>query len=144
MPRLGGIEVVKQARSVAPETAAILYAERTEPGLLVEALDAGAAGFALKESPVTELVEAVLSAAAGDVYIDPKLAGSLVRPPKVSSREREILRLLADGKSNAEIGKALSIAPDTVRTYIRRAMTKLEAGTRTQAVATAIRRSLIS
>ncbi len=54
MPRLGGIEVVKQARSVAPETAAILYAERTEPGLLVEALDAGAAGFALKESPVTD------------------------------------------------------------------------------------------
>ena len=78
------------------------------------------------------------------------LAGVLAAPavtdslPALTRREREVLRLLADGLSNEEIGKQLFISPETVRTHVRKAMDKLDADTRTQAVATALRQSLIS
>ena len=78
------------------------------------------------------------------------LAGVLVsshftdRAPSLTQREREVLRLLADGLANEEIGKTLHISPETVRTHVRKAMAKLEADTRTQAVATALRQSIIS
>jgi DNA-binding CsgD family transcriptional regulator len=78
------------------------------------------------------------------------LAGVLVsshaadKLPTLTQREREVLRLLADGLSNEEIGKRLFISPETVRTHVRKAMAKLEADTRTQAVAIALRQSLIS
>ena len=87
---------------------------------------------------------------AGETYVDPVLAGILVsaqmaaKLPTLTQREREVLRLLADGLANEEIGKRLFISPETVRTHVRKAMTKLEADTRTQAVATALRQSLIS
>ena len=64
--------------------------------------------------------------------------------PSLTQREREVLRELADGLSNEEIGKRLFISPETVRTHVRKAMAKLEADTRTQAVAKALRQSLIS
>ena len=87
---------------------------------------------------------------AGEAYVDPVLAGVLVsarfadRAPLLTQREREVLRLLADGLANEEIGKRLHISPETVRTHVRKAMAKLEADTRTQAVATALRQSIIS
>jgi RNA polymerase sigma factor (sigma-70 family) len=62
----------------------------------------------------------------------------------LTQREREVLRLLADGHANEEIGKRLHISPETVRTHVRKAMAKLEADTRTQAVAIALRQSIIS
>jgi DNA-binding NarL/FixJ family response regulator len=149
MPRLGGIEVARLASRSAPETATILYTGHTERELLAEALGAGVRGFLLKESPITELVRAVELVATGETYVDPMLAPTLVRAgatghPALSQREREILRHLADGQKNDEIAKELFISPDTVRTYIRRAMEKLEADTRTQAVAIALRESLIA
>jgi len=64
--------------------------------------------------------------------------------PSLSQRQREVLRLLADGLKNEEIGKRLFISPETVRTHVRKAMAKLEADTRTEAVATALRQSLIT
>jgi RNA polymerase sigma factor (sigma-70 family) len=64
--------------------------------------------------------------------------------PSLTQREREVLRLLADGHANEEIGKRLHISPETVRTHVRKAMAKLEADTRTQAVAIALRQSIIS
>jgi RNA polymerase sigma factor (sigma-70 family) len=66
------------------------------------------------------------------------------RVPSLTQREREVLRLLADGHANEEIGKRLHISPETVRTHVRKAMAKLEADTRTQAVAIALRQSIIS
>jgi DNA-binding NarL/FixJ family response regulator len=87
---------------------------------------------------------------AGDAYVDPVLAGFLVsgelteRIPTLTQREREVLRLLADGHANEEIGKRLHISAETVRTHVRKAMAKLEADTRTQAVAKALRQSIIS
>jgi DNA-binding NarL/FixJ family response regulator len=150
MPRLTGIEVASRAALSAPETAIVFYTAFGDRALLSEALDAGARGFVLKEAPLGDLVRAVERVAAGEAYVDPVLAGVLVasqltdRLPALTQREREVLRLLADGLANEEIGKRLHISPETVRTHVRKAMAKLEADTRTQAVATALRQSIIS
>jgi two-component system nitrate/nitrite response regulator NarL len=150
MPRLSGIEIARAAGRSSPRTAIILYTGHAERELLGEALHAGVRGFVLKEGPLTDLVHAVVLAADGQIYVDPVLAptlvrGSATRPgPGLSSRERDILRLLAAGRSNDEIAETLYISADTVRTYLRRAMKKLDAETRTQAVAIAVRESLIA
>jgi DNA-binding NarL/FixJ family response regulator len=150
MPRLGGIEVARRAGTSSPETAVILYTAYGDRALLTEALDAGARGFVLKEAPLADLTRAIELVARGGTYVDPVLAGYLAsvqttdKLPSLTQRERDVLRLLADGHSNEEIGKRLFISPETVRTHVRKAMSKLEADTRTQAVATALRQSLIS
>jgi len=150
MPRLTGIDVAKRAATSSPETVFVFYTAHGDRALLSEALDVGARGFVLKEAPLVDLVRAVERVAAGDAYVDPVLAGILVsghvtdRLPALTQREREVLRLLADGLANEEIGRRLHISPETVRTHVRKAMTKLEADTRTQAVATALRQSIIS
>ena len=128
----------------------ILYTAFGDRAVLTEALDAGARGFVLKEAPLAEVVRAVELVAAGKTYVDPVLAGVLSvgagsdKLVNLTPREREVLRLLADGLANEEIGKRLVISAETVRTHIRKAMAKLDADTRTEAVATALRQSLIS
>jgi DNA-binding NarL/FixJ family response regulator len=150
MPRISGIEVARRARRVSPETAVVLYTAFGERALLTEALDAGARGFLLKEAPLGDLVRAVDTVADGGVYVDPVLAGVFAtasatdKLPALTQREREVLRLLADGLSNEEIGQRLFISAETVRTHVRKAMAKLDADTRTQAVAKALRQSLIA
>jgi two-component system nitrate/nitrite response regulator NarL len=150
MPRLNGIEVAALAATRSPGTAIVFYTAYGDRALLSEALEVGARGFVLKEGPLTDLVNAVERVVAGESYVDPVLAGFLVtdalneRLTTLTAREREVLRLLADGLANDEIGQRLQISPETVRTHVRKAMTKLEADTRTQAVATALRQSIIS
>lgn len=149
MPGQSGIEVARHVAKSAPETAVILYTAFGDRALLTEALDAGARGFVLKEAPLAEVVRAVELVAAGRTYVDPVLAGVLSssaadKIPNLTQREREVLRLLADGMANEEIGKELFISPETVRTHVRKAMAKLDADTRTEAVATALRQSLIA
>jgi DNA-binding NarL/FixJ family response regulator len=150
MPRLSGIEVARELSRVAPDVGVVLYTAYGDRALLTEALDAGARGFVLKEAPLADLARAVRTVADGGTYVDPVLAGVLAAPavtqslPALTRREREVLRLLADGLSNEEIGKQLFSSPETVRTHVRKAMDKLDADTRTQAVATALRQSLIS
>jgi len=150
MPRLGGVELARQAATRAPETALIFYTAYGDRALVTEALDVGVRGFVLKEAPLSDLVRAVEQVASGETYVDPVLAGVLATAtiakdlPALTQRERDVLRLLADGLSNEEIGKRLYISPETVRTHVRKAMEKLDADTRTQAVATALRQSLIT
>jgi DNA-binding NarL/FixJ family response regulator len=150
MPRLGGVDVARRAATSAPETAIILYTAYGDRALLTEALDAGARGFVLKEAPLSDLARAVELVAQGGTYVDPVLASYLAssrtteKLRTLTQRERDVLRLLADGHSNEEIGKRLFISPETVRTHVRKAMAKLDADTRTQAVATALRQSLIA
>ena len=150
MPGASGIDVARQAGRAAPGTAIILYTGFSDRELLTEALDAGVRGFVLKEAPLDDLVRAVETVAAGGTYVDPVLGGVLAsseatsRIPKLTQREREVLRLLADGLGNDEIGRRLYISPETVRTHVRKAMDKLDADTRTQAVAEALRLSLIA
>ena len=150
MPRLSGIEVATRCAALSPATAVVFYTAFGDRALLSEALDVGARGFVLKEAPLSDLVRAVEQVAAGDAYVAPVLAGVLVSSyateglPSLTQREREVLRLLADGLANEEVGKRLHISAETVRTHVRKAMAKLEADTRTQAVATALRQSIIS
>jgi DNA-binding NarL/FixJ family response regulator len=150
MPRVSGIEVAKETASSSPHTSVVFYTAFGDRALLSEALDVGARGFVLKEAPLADLVRAVERVAAGEAYVDPVLAGVLVgshaaeRLPTLTQREREVLRLLADGLSNEAIGETLGISAETVRTHVRKAMSKLDADTRTQAVATALRQSIIS
>jgi DNA-binding NarL/FixJ family response regulator len=150
MPKLGGIELTRRAQRSTPDTAILLYTGYGDRALLTEALDAGVSGFVLKEAPMDDLVRAVHSAAAGSTYVDPVLAGTLAassignKLPQLTQRERDVLRLLADGLANEEIGKRLYISAETVRTHVRKAMDKLDADTRTQAVAKALRDHLIA
>ena len=150
MPGISGTEVTRRAARLSPDTAVILYPAFGDRARVTEALDAGARGFVLKEAPRAEVVRAVDIVASGRLYVDPVLAGVLSeanggeRVVSLTQRERDVLRLLADGLSNEEIGKRLYISPETVRTHVRKAMAKLEAGTRTEAVATALRQSLIA
>jgi DNA-binding NarL/FixJ family response regulator len=150
MPHMSGIEVAKESVRTHPETAILLYTGYAERALVIEALDAGARGFVLKEAPLPDLVRAVETVADGRTYVDPVIAGVIAsaeatqKIPSLTQREREVLRLLADGHKNEEIGRQLFISPETVRTHVRKAMAKLEADTRTQAVATALREQLIT
>ena len=150
MPHLSGIEVARAVTVSSPETAFVFYTAFGDRALLADALEVGARGFVLKEAPLEDLVRAVERVAGGDAYVDPVLAGILVGAPTTSQmptltqREREVLRLLADGLANDAIGAELGISTETVRTHIRKAMAKLDADTRTHAVATALRQSLIS
>ena len=150
MPGLTGVEVAARAARSAPDTAVILYTGYGDRALLNEALDVGVRGFVLKEAPLADLVRAVEMVSRGEVYVDPVLAGFLATAdvtealPALTKREREVLRLLADGRTNEEIGKELFLSPETIRTHVQKAMRKLEADTRTQAVALALRQSLIT
>jgi len=150
MPKLGGIELTRRAQRSAPETSILLYTGYGDRALLTEALDAGVRGFVLKEAPMDDLLRALHSVATGGTYVDPVLAGTLAassignKLPELMQRERDVLRLLADGLANEEIGKRLFISAETVRTHVRKAMDKLDADTRTQAVARALRDHLIA
>ena len=150
MPGVGGIDIARKLLAEGSATAVILYTGHGERSLLLEALDAGARGFLVKEAPLDDLARAIRTICGGGTYVDPTLAGLLAGPeaterlPTVTKREREILRLLADGMRNEEVARRLSISPLTVRSHVKNAMHKLEADTRTEAVAKALRESLIS
>jgi DNA-binding NarL/FixJ family response regulator len=150
MPALTGINVARQLLLDGSATRVILYTGYAERSLLLDALDAGARGFLLKEAPLTDLMRAIRIVCGGGTYVDPAFAGLLAGPQAaerlkaLTKREREVLRLLADGMRNEQVAAQLSISPLTVRTHVTKAMEKLEADTRTQAVARALRESLIA
>lgn len=149
MPSLSGAAVIRRVARTTPQSSCVVYSGFGDAALLNETLDAGARGYVLKDAPFEALVRALQTVAAGSMYIDPALADVLIRamPGRdlgLTSRERDVLRLLADGHSNESIGRELFISPDTARTQLGTAMAKLGVSTRTQAVAAALRRELIS
>jgi DNA-binding NarL/FixJ family response regulator len=149
MPGLSGLAVLERLRLRAPDTKLLVYTGIGDQTLVTHALEAGADGVIQKDASLVELIRAVRTVADDRPYIDAGLAnlilegGGLVEP-RLTRREIEVLQLLANGNSNESIATALHIAPDTVRTHLRKAMTKLRCSTRTQAVATAMRQSLIN
>ena len=102
-------------------------------------------GFILKDAPLSDLAKALEAICAGRRYVDPALArvalGASAKPA-LTPRESEVLAHVADGLSHDEIGRQLSISPETVRTHVRKACERLNARTRTHAVATALRLGL--
>jgi DNA-binding NarL/FixJ family response regulator len=149
MPALNGSAVIRRVARTTPQSSCVVYSGFGDAAVLNEVLDAGARGYVLKEAPLEALVRALQTVAGGSMYIDPALADVLIRamPGRdlgLTARERDVLRLLADGHSNESIGRELFISPDTARTQLGTAMAKLGVSTRTQAVAAALRHELIS
>jgi DNA-binding NarL/FixJ family response regulator len=149
MPGLYGAAVIRRVARTTPQSSCVVYSGFGDAAVLNEALDAGARGYVLKDAPLEALVRALQTVSGGSMYIDPALADVLIRamPGRdlgLTARERDVLRLLADGHSNESIGRELFISPDTARTQLGTAMAKLGVSTRTQAVATALRHELIS
>ncbi len=150
MPGIGGIDIASQLALTSSSTSVVLYTAYPERALLLAALDAGVRGFILKEAPLDELQRAIRIVAGGGSYIDAALASVLAGPAAkermltLTKRERDVLRLLAEGMRDEQAGRTLSISPLTVRTHVQHAMAKLKCDTRTQAVAVALRESLIS
>jgi len=150
MPRLSGLEVLCRLAGLDVSTRVILYTGYGDDALLSDALDAGVAGVIDKDAPLDDLVRAIRVVADGGTYLDPKTAAVLIaerrRNPRreLTPRERDVLRLLAEGNTNEQMGVLLAISPQTARTHVQKAMEKLNATTRVQAVAIALRESLIS
>jgi len=114
--------------------------------LLSEALKAGVKGYVRKDSPSEDLVRAIDAAFAGEFYVDPGLSSTIVLDEgdrTLSARQREILQMLADGMQTEAVAVQLGLSTETVRTHTKRILAKLEASTRTQAVAIGIRHGLI-
>ncbi|HYP48061.1 MAG TPA: response regulator transcription factor [Thermoleophilaceae bacterium] len=114
--------------------------------LLSEALKAGVKGYVRKDSPSEDLVRAIQAARAGDFYVDPSLSSTIVLDEgerALSARQREILQMLANGMQTDAVAQQLGLSTETVRTHTKRILAKLEASTRTQAVAIGIRHGLI-
>jgi DNA-binding NarL/FixJ family response regulator len=149
LPGMSGAELTRSLLKEDPKLRIILYTGAADERQLLEALDAGAAGLALKSGDPAELEQAILTVAAGGDYLDPRLTPLLAkggngRAKTLSPREREILGLLSQGLSGEEAATQLFLSPETVRTHVRNAMTKLGAATRAHAVALALQRGEIS
>ncbi len=156
LPGLDGIEVTRRARLVAPRTRiAILTVQDLETEIHA-ALAAGADAYSLKTSPPDRIVAAIRTAAEGGAYFDSRIAhvvlgrltsGTPTRPNEsespLSPRESEILRMISEGRGNAEIAEALFIGLGTVKGHIRDILEKLAAADRTQAAVVALRRGFI-
>jgi DNA-binding NarL/FixJ family response regulator len=140
------VSLVDELLRENPTAPIVLYTGYTgSDSALHEAVRAGARGFVLKSSPAERLTGALRTVAAGGTYVDPELAGQLAdggelhRLDSLSARELEVLELLADGLNGQMIAERLFLSPETVRTHVRNATSKLGAHTRVQAVAIVVR-----
>jgi DNA-binding NarL/FixJ family response regulator len=146
MPGMDGLEATKQIMDTIPGVAVLIFTAYSERSLLGRGLESGAKGYILKEAPHQTLVRAIEKVAGGDGYVDPALMPSFLSPKEgemLTGREREILQLLADGMSNADVASKLFISQETVKSHVRHILNKLEADTRTHAVAIALREAII-
>ena len=146
MPGMDGLEATKQLTARVPDTAVLIFTAYSERSLLGRGLESGAKGYILKEAPHQTLLKAIDKVVAGEGFVDPALMPAFLgdaRDDMLTGREREILQLLADGMSNADVASRLFISQETVKSHVRHILTKLEADTRTHAVAIALREAII-
>ncbi len=145
LPGESGPDLTKRLLEADSSIGVLLYTGVEDPEILTEALDCGARGFAFKAGAPEELKAAIRAVAAGEGYIDPRLGSVILgrstteRIGVLSPREREVLDLLARGLTGEQAARNLSLSPETVRTHVRNAMKKLEANTRSHAIAIALR-----
>jgi DNA-binding NarL/FixJ family response regulator len=151
--RLGedsGIKLTAELVDAQPDRRIVLYTGSNDVDMLISGLDSGARGYALKDGTPTELKTAVTTVAEGGTYVDPRLHPALLSRKAtqtqrvLSKREREIMDLLAQGLTGEQVAERLFLSPETIKTHIRNAMSKLEANTRVHAIAIALRDGFIS
>ena len=161
MPRMDGIKATRLIREQYPAVAVLVLTTYATDDWLLDALEAGAAGYLLKDTGRDDLVRAIEGTARGETYLDPHVAGTVlakaIRPANESppsatqthsdygltAQERKILTLIAQGKSNPEIGKLLYLSSGTVRNYVSRIFGKLHVAHRTQAAVIAVHMGLV-
>jgi DNA-binding NarL/FixJ family response regulator len=159
MPRATGIEAARTVRSVVPETKVIILTVSDLEEDLYEAVKAGVSGYLLKEVAIAEVADAVRAVAAGHSLVSPSMASKLFTEfnvladraedrqralsPRLTERELEVLKLVAKGLSNREIGGELFIAENTVKNHVRNVLEKLQLHSRMEAVVYAMREKLL-
>jgi DNA-binding NarL/FixJ family response regulator len=146
LPDMSGIESMIAIRAEAPDARIVILSTFDGDVEIQRALQAGANGYLLKSLPQKQLVEAIRQVHAGKRRIAPELAAQLAEhlgEEDLSQREIAVLKLVADGNRNRDIGERLFITEETVKVHVRHIMEKLAANDRTQAVAIAVRRGII-
>lgn len=156
MPGLNGLEVTRHVRKRSPTTAVVILSMHRDESYVLEALKNGAAGYVLKDSSAEELVRAVHEAAQNRRYLSPPLSDSAIEAyikgarteasdsyDSLTSREREVLQLAAEGYTNHEIGKRLFISPRTVEIHRANMMEKLSLRSQTDLIRYALKRGIL-
>jgi DNA-binding NarL/FixJ family response regulator len=149
MPRKSGFEALPELQKVAPRARVIMLSMQTNPSAVKQALISGAAGYVSKHASDTDLLDAIRRVARGSRYVDPELGGDLVisdaaaLTQPITTRERDVLFLLALGYTNQQIAALLFISPRTVDTHRARIMQKLNLQTRAELVLYALANGLI-
>ena len=156
MPGMNGIQATREIHKHYPEIKVLVLTTFGDDEWVFDAVRSGASGYLLKGTPRTELVRAVKGTAAGDTHIDPAVAGKLfthvaqstvtqnsTMAAELSEREFDVLKLLAQGFTNAEIAERLYLTKGTVRNYVSSILTKLDVEDRTQAAILAVRHGLV-
>jgi DNA-binding NarL/FixJ family response regulator len=150
MPDVDGVTATERILATQPEIRIVVVTTYESDADILRAVEAGAAGYLLKDASRAELAEAVRDAARGKTVLAPSVAGRLVRLVRqpasaaLSSREVEVLGLVAKGNTNADIGRELHISEATVKTHLLRAFNKLGVSDRTAAVTTAMSLGLLA
>jgi DNA-binding NarL/FixJ family response regulator len=145
MPNMNGLAATRRIREAAPSSAVVALTRYADDAYVQELLHAGALAYVLKQSPSSELVDAVRAAASGRRYLDRSLAarvagtmaqarGPRAAPPPITDREKEVLRLMALGHSNKDIANALELSVKTVEVHKANGMRKLQLNGRTDVV----------
>jgi two-component system, NarL family, response regulator NreC len=151
MPGRSSLDVLPQVRRDTPQTRVVVLTMEADPAMARKALSAGAVAYVLKEAADVELVEAIQRAAAGSAYLDPTLGAVLASAPPgrdgagddLTDREREVLRLIALGNTNAEIADALYLSVRTVESHRAHIQAKTGRSTRAELVAYAFDAGLL-
>jgi DNA-binding NarL/FixJ family response regulator len=149
MPGMDGVQAIERIREEAPEARILVLTTYDSDADILRAVEAGASGYLLKDSPRRDLFRAIEKVAQGESVLAPAVASRLMqrmRAPAeeaLSAREIEVLQLVARGKSNRDIGKALHISTATVKTHLVRIFDKLDVSDRTAAVTVALERGIM-
>jgi DNA-binding NarL/FixJ family response regulator len=147
MPGGDGVEATARVLAQRPGTRVVVLTTYDTDADILRAVEAGAAGYLLKDASRAGLAQAIRAAARGETVLAPSVAAKLVSrmrsPVELSRREIEVLRLVARGRTNAEIGRELLISEATVKTHLQRTFGKLEVSDRTAAVTAALERGIL-
>jgi len=150
LPDGSGIELTRRLLLDDPDLGVILYTGDADAERLYEGLDSGARGYALKAGSIDELLTAIERVADGGSYVDPRLDRLLLSPratakvPQLSPRERQVMHLMAEGRTADGVARELIVSVETVRSHVRNAIRKLQARNRVHAIAMALERGEIA